>query len=159
MSKNIKISQLPSAADIGATDIMEVSQDLHDGTYVSRKVTIVDLTSPNVNNITPNAYNAVTKTYSDTVYYITTNDDYIRVASTPNGKYDVFLPTASGSGKVYIIKNVGKKNNTVNTDIFLYTTDASDLIDSQFTSLKVRFGECIQIVDGATNSWEIISKS
>jgi len=153
-----KISQLESVTETSSTDVMEISKDLKNGSYSSRKIKISDLTKSKVNDITSNTYIPLKKKFTDTIYQLTQDDDYIRVAATSKGSYNLILPLATSSGKLYIIKNVGQRNNKNNIDITI-STSGSDVIELQLTSVKLRFGECLQIIDGGMGSWDVISRA
>ena len=157
MIKVKKISQLPEADKPTATDFINISQDQGDGTYSSKKITFVSFTSSNVNVIDPNVFIPLERTYTNTEYYISVQDDYIRVNSTTKGKYDLILPLAAGSGKTYTIKNISKRNSEYNTDITIKTI-GNDTIDLDYSYYKIRFQECIQFIDGEIGKWEIISR-
>lgn len=156
MAHGIKISQLESASNKSSNDLLEISQNIGD-LYISRKIKVVNLTSPNVSKISSNTYNVLGKKYTNTNYYLTNEDDYIRVEATSKGKYSVILPVATGSGKIYIIKNVSKKNNSYNTDVYVLVT-GNDAIDIDVKSYKLRFSEYLQLIDGTIGKWEIIGK-
>jgi hypothetical protein len=154
MIKSKKVSELPEVDQISNEDLLAVTIKENDS-YASRKITVVNFFNAKIEVIPSNTYDYVSKQYSDRKYYLTTSDDYVRVQTTSNGKYEVVLPLATGSGKTYIIKNVSKRGSEAT--VYLIVTE-SDLIDIDYVSYPIRSMEFIQIIDGATGNWEIIAK-
>lgn len=76
---------------------------------------------------------------------MTTSDYLLRC----NGTFNVTLPSTTGSGRPYYIKNIGTGTITV------VPSGSGDLIDGQ-TSQTVRKSDCMCFTDGASGSWDII---
>jgi hypothetical protein len=77
-------------------------------------------------------------------YNVQTTDDVIRASGT----FAVNLPAATGTGKVYHIKNIGVGTITV-------TPNGSDKIDGDSSKTLSQYTS-IMLVDGAAAAWDIL---
>jgi len=78
-------------------------------------------------------------------YPATVADDVI--ICNNNTSIAITLPVATGSGKVFSIKNIGVGNATV--------SNGTDTIDGQASQVVPRWS-CMEIIDYAANAWLII---
>lgn len=85
-------------------------------------------------------------TTKTTAYTATNTDDVIVCNSTT--AFTITLPVASGSGKVYNIKNI-------NTGAITVDGDSSDTIDGSITIVLGQW-DSVTIVDYAANAWAIL---
>ena len=83
-----------------------------------------------------------------TTYLITSNDEIVLLNHATDDVV-VTLPAATGSGKVYYIKNI-------NTGAVTVDGASSDTIDGELDILLANKYDSIIIVDGAANTWYIL---
>jgi hypothetical protein len=119
----------------GATDsvVIESSGVLQKRTIDSRVWSATTLHNLNILEKTSN-------------YTLTSSDDLVYANSASN--FTLTLPDATGSGKVYYIKNVNTATITVDGD-------GSDTIDGE-TTQTVYENECLVVVDYVANKWMIV---
>lgn len=75
---------------------------------------------------------------------ITTADEVLRC----NGTFAVTLPAASGSGDLFLVKNISSGTITI-------TPNGSDTIDGQGTFVLVGY-ERVVLLDGAAGNWDVL---
>jgi len=89
---------------------------------------------------------SVTVIETQTGAYALLSTDYFVPAS---GNFAVTLPAATGTGKVYVVKNVG-------TGTITLTPTGADTIDGETTIPMTTQYESVEVVDAASASWLII---
>lgn len=83
-------------------------------------------------------------TVLDITYTVTSNDDVI-VCNCASGT-TIYLPDATGTGKMYYIKNINSANATVECQ-------GADVIDNGITSISLGQWESLRVVDSAACQW------
>lgn len=88
-----------------------------------------------------------------TATYTALLTDTIIITDTSGGAFTITLPKATGSGKVFVFKQVGTGTNALTID-----GDGSETIDgaTTHTAMDAQY-DTITIVDSETGKWSIIS--
>ena len=95
-------------------------------------------------------YSFNTNVQTGSTYTVVAGDDV--VIANRSTAVTITLPPATGSGKVYRIKNINTGAVTVTAD----TTGTADKIDNASTySLSSQY-QSVRIVDGASDNWYVI---
>jgi hypothetical protein len=91
------------------------------------------------------ANNVLTITSTTAAYQVLASDDYIRVTS---GSPTITLPVATGTGAVYICKNIG-------TGVITLDGSSNDTIDGD-ASVTIAAEDWYTVLDGAATIWWVI---
>jgi len=119
------------------------------------KVILVDSSSNCVTNITNlcipglKTEGLLSNVASITTTYTITGSDDVIIGSNASSEITMILPAASGSGKVYYIKNIGAANVIVDANVNGAT------IDTELTQTINQWGN-ITIVDGDSDNYYIL---
>ena len=82
-------------------------------------------------------------------YTGTTADEYIRCSGTTGSTYSLFLPLATGTGNILIIKNIGQGIITV-------FTQESQTIDYSSTPISINPNEVLKLIDASSDNWDTL---
>lgn len=121
-----KLTELPDADHIQDGDTLYLVQD-----GASKKISKRDMDQAILRTVT-----------SGTA--ITTADEVLRC----NGTFAVTLPAATGSGDLFLVKNIGSGTVTI-------TPDGSDTIDGLGSYALVGL-ERVVVLDGAAGNWDVL---
>lgn len=138
---------------VAATEYMRLTQTLLEAGKISLGGTIGSSTDPGAgglyltgsSNIRGGQKVAVS---TKTTTYTATSSDYIILGNHASTPFTINLPAATGSGQVFIIKNI-------NTAAVTVDANASETIDGSLTQVLAT-NNSITIVDYATGLWAII---
>jgi len=122
-----------------------------DGKLLEAQLILDNPTHPHSNKTLLDEYDARqwfdVKPVTSSPYNITPDDDLLVVnCSLGGGAIEINLPAATGSGKVYRIKDIG----TDNADV---TPNATDTIDGVNAPVTLTQWDGIQVVDHAAGAW------
>jgi len=121
-----KLTELPDAAAIGPDDVIYLVQ-----AGASKKITKRDMDAAIIRTVTSTAV-------------ITSGDEVVRC----NGTFNVTLPAATGSGDMYLVKNIGSGTITI-------LPAGSNTIDGS-ASYTLPELERALLLDGAAGNWDVM---
>lgn len=133
-TKSIQVSHLPEATSVTNEDLVMISQQQKDGTYVSKKVKATVMGGVSATTVTNN----YTASITDTLLACQSDSDIM-----------VTLYSATGSGNVITVKNIGRGR------VFVEVTEG-DLVRGSSKKIAINTTHTITFADTSSKNWSVI---